>query len=134
MSDAGKTKDAGWDVGARQTVDVPLAVVWNFVVGEGLPLWLGDIDELPTEKKATYATRDGVKGVIRQFTEKHRLRVTWQPDDWPHDTVLQLTVKEVPIGTTISFNQEQLADREERRMMLGHWKNVLAAINSALPR
>ena len=129
MSDTtGLTKDAGWEMGVRQTVAAPLPAVWGFLLGEGLPVWLGEIDALPTEKGAGYATADGVRGSIRSFTEGLRIRLSWQPDDWPHDTTLQVTVKESATGTTIGFHHEKLADREERKMMLGHWKNVAAAI------
>lgn len=133
MSDSvGQTKDAGWEVGVRETVPAPLPAVWNYLLGDGLKLWLGDIDALPTEKKASFTTRDGVVGVIRGFAENHRVRLGWQPDDWPHDTTLQVTVKEVPTGTTIAIHQENLADREERKMMLGHWKSVIAALADEL--
>lgn len=124
----GLTKDAGWEMGVRQTVAAPLPAVWEFLLGEGLPVWLGEIDALPTEKGAAYATADGVRGSIRSFTEDVRVRLTWRPDDWPHDTLLQVTVKESATGTTIGFHHEKLADRNERRMMLGHWKNVAAVI------
>lgn len=126
----GLTKDAGWEVGVRQTVPAAPAEVWDFLLGEGLPLWLGEIDALPTEKGAAYATADGVRGTIRGFTPEFRVRLDWQPDDWPHDSTLQLTVKEAAGGTTVAFHHERLADREERRLMLGHWKNVAAAVNS----
>ena len=124
----GLTKDAGWEMGVRQTVAAPLPAVWDFLLGEGLPVWLGEIHALPTEKGAAYATADGVRGVIRSYTERYRVRLGWQPDDWPHDTTLQVTLKESPTGTTIGFHHEKLADREERKMMLGHWKNVAAVI------
>jgi len=126
----GRTKDAGWEMGVRQTVAAPLPAVWAFLVGEGLPLWLGEIDALPTEKGAAYATADGVSGVIRSYTANQRMRLSWQPDDWPHDTILQVTVKESATGTTIGFHHDHLADRDERKMMLGHWKNVAAAIET----
>ena len=124
----GLTKDAGWEMGVRTTVPAPLPAVWGFLLGEGLPLWLGEIDALPAEKGAQYATADGVRGSIRSFTEGLRVRLSWQPDDWPHDTILQVTVKPAATGTTIGFHHEKLADRDERRMMLGHWKTVAAAI------
>ena len=130
MSDdtTGLTKDAGWEMGVRQTVAAPLPAVWDFLLGEGLPVWLGEIDGLPTEKGAGYVTADGVRGSIRGYTERYRVRLGWQPDDWPHDTTLQVTLKESATGTTIGFHHEKLANREERKMMLGHWKNVAAAI------
>ncbi|MGO4689958.1 SRPBCC domain-containing protein [Glaciibacter sp. 2TAF33] len=129
----GKTKDAGWEVGVRKTVSAPVSAVWEFLVGDGLPLWLGE-GALPTEKGASYQTADGVRGQVRGYTAGVRVRLTWQPEDWPHDTTLQVTVKEAAGGTTIGFHHDQLADRDERRMMLGHWKNVVADLAEALAR
>ena len=129
----GLTKDAGWEVGVRKTVALPLPAVWQFLLGEGISLWLGDTT-LPTDKGASYETADGVHGTVRSFTDEAKIRLTWRPADWPHDTTLQVTVKEAPGGTTIGFHHERLADRDERRMMLGHWKNVVADLAEALDR
>lgn len=124
----GLTKDAGWELGVRQTVPAPLDTVWAYLLGDGLPVWLGEIDALPIEKGAAYETRDGVRGTIRSYTDGLRVRLTWQPEDWPHDSTLQVTVKETAGGTTVGFHHDRLADREERKLMLGHWKNVAASI------
>ena len=133
MTDSvGLTKDAGWELGVRTTVAAPLPAVWAFLLGEGLPVWLGEIERLPTEKGEAYVTSDGVRGSIRSYTEGYRVRLGWQPDDWPHDTTLQLTLKEAATGTTIGIHQEKLADREERKMMLGYWKNVIEHIAGEL--
>lgn len=126
----GLTKDAGWELGVRTTVPAALPEVWQYLLGEGLPVWLGDIASVPTEAGATFETADGVRGTIRSFTDATRLRLTWRPDDWPHDTVLQLTVKQAATGTTIGIHHEKLADRDERKLMLGHWKNVAAAFDA----
>jgi uncharacterized protein YndB with AHSA1/START domain len=126
----GLTKDAGWELGVRTTVAAPKDVVWQFLLGAGLPVWLGDIEVLPTEKGHPYSTRDGVRGTIRSYTEGLRVRLSWQPEDWPHDSTLQVTVKEAASGTTIGFHHDRLADRDERRMMLGHWKSVAASIDA----
>lgn len=134
MSNTGQTKDAGWEVGVRTTVAAPLPDVWRYLLGEGLPVWLGDIAELPTEKGAAFETADGVRGTIRSFTDATRIRLSWHPDDWPHDTVLQVSVKEAATGTTIGIHHELLADRDERRLMLGHWKNVAAAFDAHFGR
>jgi len=121
--DTGLTKDAGWEVGVRTTVPAALPDVWAFLVGPGLPLWLGET-KTTLAKGATYETRDGVRGDVRSYKDNAMVRLTWHPEDWPHDTTLQVRVKEAVTGTTISFHQERLADREERKMMLGHWKAV----------
>ena len=131
MSDpTGQAKDAGWEVKVRQTVSATLPIVWEFLLGDGLPLWLGEAT-LPHVIGGSYRTTDGVAGGVRAYTENARLRVTWHPDDWPHDTTLQVSVKEAVGGTTIGIHHEHLADREERRMMLGHWKNVASHLAAA---
>jgi len=116
----------------RATVAAPIEVVWPYLLGEGLRIWLGDIEALPMLKGEAYQTRDGVRGIIRSRTEGVRVRLGWQPEDWPHDTTLQITVKAAATGTTIAVHHEKLADREERRMMLGHWKTVVAQLAQAL--
>ena len=130
MSNVGRTKDAGWEVGVRTTVAAPLDDVWSFLVGHGLPVWLGEIETLPHEAGSAYATADGVAGTIRSYHENLRIRLTWQPNDWPHDSTVQVTVRQSATGTTIAVHHDRLADREERRLMLGHWKNVVAAFDS----
>jgi uncharacterized protein YndB with AHSA1/START domain len=133
-SPTGLTKDAGWEVGVRQTVQAPVDEVWAHLLGPGLQIWLGDIDALPTERNAGFVTADGVTGRIHGYKEGSRVRIGWQPDDWPHDTTLQVTVKEAATGTTIGIHHEKLADREERRMMLGHWKRVIARLSEPFDR
>jgi uncharacterized protein YndB with AHSA1/START domain len=127
----GKPKDAGWEVGVRETVDVPLPVVWQYLVSSGIPVWLG-VGEFRGVKGFRYTMADGVRGEVQSYTEGSKIRVTWRPDDWPHDTVLILSVKEVEAGTTIAIHHQELADRDERRMMLGHWKNVVGDLARAL--
>ena len=127
----GLTQDAGWEVGVRTTVPVGAAAVWDYLTGAGLPLWLGETT-LPTQKNAVYETDDGVRGRLISRTEGARLRLSWRPADWPHDTTLQLSVRAAATGTTIAVHHERLADRDERRMMLGHWKTVVAELEKAL--
>lgn len=38
----GWTKDAGWQLGVRRAVPVPLSTVWDYRLGEGLAVWLGE--------------------------------------------------------------------------------------------
>ncbi|MCU1512940.1 MAG: activator of Hsp90 ATPase 1 family protein, partial [Microbacteriaceae bacterium] len=128
---AGKARDEGWDVGVRQTVAAFVPEVWRYLLSGGLHVWLGDIDSLPTARTEKYATRDGVVGEVRSYVDNSRIKLTWKPADWPHSTELQVSVRESVTGTTIVIQHDKLADREERRMMLGHWKNVIATLAAA---
>jgi uncharacterized protein YndB with AHSA1/START domain len=127
----GQTRDAGWEVGVRKTVDAPLDVVWVFLLGKGLNIWLGNA-RLSLEKGAKYQTDDDISGHIISVSEKSRIRMTWQPGEWDHDSTLHVTVKKTPIGTSIGFQQERLADRDERKIMLTHWKEVLDKLQDGL--
>jgi uncharacterized protein YndB with AHSA1/START domain len=127
----GKTKDAGWEVGVRRTVPSSVEDVWDFLFEDGLPLWLGETT-LVLEKGAEYETTDDIRGRILGYTPGFRIRLTWQPGEWDHDSTLQLTVREAETGTTIGFHQERLSGREERKIMLGHWKEVVEEIAVAL--
>jgi len=127
----GQTKDAGWEVGVRKTVDAPINTVWEFLLGDGLPLWLGNTD-LALEKGAAFETDDDISGTVLSYTEGLRVRLSWRPEEWNHDSTLQLTVKEAPTGTTIAFHQERLSGREERKIMLGHWKEVVQTLDDAI--
>jgi len=128
----GPNKDSGWEVGVRHTVNAPLDEVWSFLLGKGMLLWLGNT-RLVLEKNAKYATDDDIFGYVISVSDKSRLRMTWQPGEWDHDTTLHVTVKKAENGgTTIGFQQERLADRDERKIMLSHWKDVLARLDDAI--
>jgi uncharacterized protein YndB with AHSA1/START domain len=120
----GLTKDVGWNMGVRRTVDAPLAEVWTHLVGPGLHTWLGDC-KLPRLPGADYETTDGTTGELRSRTEQRRLRLTWEPAGADHDTTLQVTVIPAARGTTIAFHQERLTSGEERGQMLEHWTTVV---------
>ena len=125
MNDAtGLTKDVGWELGVRRTVSAPVDEVWEYFVVDGLTTWLGNTT-LPLHKGETYLTADGVKGEIRSRTDQLRLRLTWQPDDWDHDSTLQITLMPAASGTTIGLHHDRLASKEERTRMLEHWHAVL---------
>ena len=127
MTPTGLTEDAGWELGVRRTVPLPAPDVWDYLVGPGRRRWLGDT-ELGTAKGDRYTTADGIEGEVRSFTEGERVRITWKPADWQHDSTLQLTVRPAASGTTIGIHQERLADEPERERMLAHWTAVMEKI------
>jgi len=132
MADStGLTKDVGWELGVRRTAHAPLETTWAFLTGDGLPIWLGDT-LLPSVAHEPYETPDGTHGVLRSRIDGQRVRLTWQPAGWEHDSTLQLTVLPAASGTTIAFHQERLAGPDERETMLEHWTQVVERLVDAL--
>jgi uncharacterized protein YndB with AHSA1/START domain len=130
----GQTKDVGWNIGVSKTLPHPLERVWSYLVSrDGLTTWLGPGAELGSTKGDTYRTDTGTTGELRSLRTGDRVRLTWRPADWTHDTTVQVTV--VPNGagrTRLNFHQEWLADAEERESQRAHWKGVMAAVEQDL--
>jgi len=119
------------ELGLRRTVGAAVDEVWEYFVVDGLATWLGDTT-LPLHKGEKYLTTDGASGEILSRTDQLRLRLTWQPDDWDHDSTLQVTLMPSGEGTTIGFHQEGFASPAERSQMLAHWSSVLDEIEEDL--
>ncbi len=134
MSPVGLTRDAGWQIGVSRTIDRPADEVWDFLISEaGIRLWLGEGVAVLPEPGDHYETDAGVRGQTRSLRDRDRLRLTWQPPDWDHDTTLQLVVSASGAARSrLGVHQERLADAAERERQREHWKGVVAAIVTAL--
>lgn len=129
----GKTKDVGFQIGVSKTVPYPVERVWRHLTSpEGISAWLGDGAVLDAEKGSRYETADGTVGEVRSFREHDRIRLTWRPRDWDHDTTVQVTVSPSGSRTVLRFHQEWLADGEERARQREHWRTVLDAVLAGL--
>ena len=132
MTDStGLTKDVGWELGVRRTAHASLETTWAFLTGEGVRIWLGNTT-LPNESHEPYETTDGTHGELRSRIDGQRVRLTWRPAGWEHDSTLQLTVLPAADGTTIAFHQERLAGPDERETMLEHWTDVAERLVEAI--
>jgi uncharacterized protein YndB with AHSA1/START domain len=133
-SEVGRTRDAGWQVGVSKTIDQPVADVWTFITSPaGIAIWLGEGVTVRPERGADYETAAGVRGETRSFHELDRIRLTWQPPDWAHDTTLQLVVTSAGEGRArLTVHQERLAGAAEREQQRRHWQGVVNAIAAAL--
>ena len=130
----GQTKDVGFEIGARRTFDVSPAEAWKLLTSpEGIRIWLGDAPDLHLKEGATYITRDGASGEVRVLSDSH-LRITWQPSNWDHPSLIQ--VRAIPSGrkTVISFHQEHLAGPSGRTEMRDRWHAALDQLGEMLYR
>jgi uncharacterized protein YndB with AHSA1/START domain len=130
----GRTRAAGWQIGVSKTVERPVDEVWDFVTSPaGVAIWLGDGVALYEDKGAGYETTTGTRGETRSFRDLDRIRLTWQPPDWSHDTTLQLTVSPVAPGRArLVIHQERLADASERELQRKHWQAVITQLADAI--
>jgi uncharacterized protein YndB with AHSA1/START domain len=132
----GQTKDVGFQIGVSKTLPVPVERLWTFLTGaDGLATWLGDGEGvvLEPQKGARYETADGTVGEVRSFRELDRVRITWRPAGWAHDTTVQVAVRASGPGRSmLRFHQEWLADSEERGRQREHWQQVMTAVEEAL--
>ncbi|SCG80465.1 Uncharacterized conserved protein YndB, AHSA1/START domain [Micromonospora echinaurantiaca] len=133
-AEVGRTRDAGWQIGVSKTIDRPVEDVWTFVTSPtGIAIWLGDGVTVLSERGAGYQTAAGVRGETRSFRDLDRIRITWRPPDWTHDTTLQLAVTSVGEGRArLTVHQERLADATERERQRRNWQGVVNAIVAAL--
>ncbi len=129
----GLTQDAGFQIGVSRTLRQPPATVWQFLTSpEGLALWLGDLPTLGSTPGTPYTTTHGTTGELRSYHPGTRIRLTWRPTDWTHDTTLQLTVTPTPTGTLLRFHQERLTTPTERETQRHHWQSVITAVTNTL--
>jgi uncharacterized protein YndB with AHSA1/START domain len=129
----GQTKDVGFQIGVSRTIPFSAATVWDFLVSSaGLAVWLGEGARLVPEKGARYETTNGTVGEVRSFRYRDRIRLTWRPADWDHDSTVQVAMVDRGDRTRLVFHQEWLAGPEERLRQRTHWQGVLAKVIDAL--
>jgi uncharacterized protein YndB with AHSA1/START domain len=114
-----------------RTLPVPLEHVWDHVVGAGTAAWLGGHVRLPTDAGEEVATPAGV-GELRSHRPLDRVRLTWRPTGWDHETTIQVVVAGHGDRTKLTFHQERLADAEERTRQRAHWRSVMDRIEADL--
>jgi len=133
-AEVGRTRDAGWQIGVSKTVDRSVEDLWAFLTSPaGTAIWLGAGVTVSPEPGVGYETADGVRGETRSFTRHRRIRLTWQPPDWDHDTTLQLSVTPAGDGRArLGVHQERLSNAAERGHQRTHWQSVINAIVSGL--
>jgi hypothetical protein len=128
----GLTKDAGFQIGVRKTIDYPFDKVWIFFFSdEGVKICLGNlITEVGIKKP--YHTEEGIEGTINLFKLHSHIRLTWKRKDWENFSMLQIRIIRAKNKTTISFHQDKMLDEQQREEMKMYWEEKIDRIEKSL--
>lgn len=128
----GETADAGFQVGAQRTLDLPAAEAWSLLMERpGPDAWLGAGTDFRPTPGHVYRAEDGTHGEVRTVRPGFRVRLTWHPPDWRAPTTLQITLTPKGERTTVGFHHERLPDAEARTAMRARWTRVLDTLQGA---
>lgn len=129
----GQPKDLDYQIGVKKTYAISLHEAWNFIFStDGIKLWLGYKGVPIWRKGKEYTTKTGTYLCVRVYNELSHARLTYKRKDWENTSTLQMRITAAKTGTTISIQQEKLADESQREEMRLHWEKVLAKIAAEL--
>lgn len=117
-------------IGVSRTFPCSVEHAWEVVTTVGLQRWLGVEPPIDPTPGAGYQAADGTTGEVRSYRPNDRIRLTWHPPHWSHDSTVQVALAPRGDKTMVRFHQERLADPEERAAMREHWR---AAIEDLAP-
>lgn len=133
MNPVGLTKDAGWQIGVRRTIDVPPERLWDFITSvEGLREWIGEVDLFDWAVKASYTLPDGTHVEVRAYSPHSHVRLTWHPPAYPHASAIQVRVVSKGDRSVLAFHQEHLPDQQAREERRTFFQKVLDKIERIL--
>jgi uncharacterized protein YndB with AHSA1/START domain len=126
----GETADTGFQVGIQKSVEATVTEVWDLITSRP-ELWLGEGASVDLAEGTPYYA-PGLSGEIRVVKPGDRLRLSWQPQEWPAPATLQLTLSETESGkTALQAHLEKLPDAGAREAMRTRWREALERIASA---
>jgi uncharacterized protein YndB with AHSA1/START domain len=132
----GQTSDVGFQIGAQRSVAASTGHVWEVLVTRP-ELWLGAGARVVFEPGREYEvppgeSTPGAHGEIRVVKPGDRIRMTWQPDDWPAPATLQITLTPAAPGKTrLNAHLEKLPDARVREAMRGLMRAAMERVAAA---
>lgn len=111
----GKTKAAGWQVGARRTLPLELAEAWDLLTRQP---WL--------ERWSGLSAGGADEPAVRSRAAERVMRVRTP------SSLIQLRVLPAATGTTVAFHEEHLPDERTRVLRKNHWARVLDELELAV--
>ena len=133
----GQTADGGFQIGVQRSVAAPVTAVWELLTTRP-DLWLGEgasVGFQPGERYDVPAGEStlGVSGEVRVVKPGDRVRMTWQPQEWPAPATLQVALVASPSGkTAINAHMEKLPDADAREAMRARLRDALERLAAAV--
>ncbi len=126
----GKTKDSGYQVGARKTMAADHQKLREFLFSNaGMSIWLGDPVGGEPEPGKLLTLNDGTEIRVTVFNPSSHIRMTWKKPGWDQNSRLQLRVIKSKEKSVVAFHQEMLQNAGQRAQMKIHWNKVLDQIS-----
>jgi hypothetical protein len=119
---------------ATKTFPLSQKKMWNFLSSDaGIAIWLKPMSPFLLALNEQFEIEGGIFGEVRTFKKFQRARLTWQDNEGPTKTIVQLSVldrgKE---KCMVVFQHEKLPSLAEKAAMLKKWKQVLVEISAAV--
>jgi len=118
----GQTSGVGFQVGAQRSVATSSAHLWKVLVSRP-DLWLGEGASVVFEPGRRYQVPPGelwsrTTGEMVAVKPGDRLRMSWQPEDWPAPAFLQISLTPLAPGRTrLNAFLEKLPDAPTRDVL-----------------
>lgn len=132
----GQTSDVGFQIGAQRSVAATPGHVWEVLVTRP-DLWLGAGASVVFEPGREYEvppgeSSPGARGEIRVVKPADRIRMTWQPADWPAPATLQIVVTPAAPGKTrLNAHLEKLPRADVREAMRERMRRAMDRVADA---
>jgi len=119
-----------YTVTSTKTFPVSQKTMWKLMTSpHGLEKWLAPLSPLEFRAKAGFEVRGGIYGSVRTLQAPKRARLSWQDDEWPKATVINLNIVARPGDKCIvALSHEGLKDRRLKEKMRDHWKSALDSL------
>lgn len=117
-----------------KTLNFSARKVWQFLnSAEGIALWLSPMGDFRLRKGCQYEIAGGIFGEVRTIKAGERARLTWNDEEWPKKSVVQVMVLQRPNRKSLMVvMHEQLRDIRAREHLRAYWKTRLSAVAEAL--
>ena len=126
----GLTKDVGYQIGVRRTINFSVQKVWPFIYSvQGISIWLGKGIIFKPCAGTKYQLKDGSSGEFRVIKTNSHLRLTWKPMDWTKPSTIQVRLIPNKTRTILAFHQENLPDSAQRENRKSFFKSAINSSN-----